>query len=257
MYTLRCVFKFYSYPFDVQLCNIKFNLLENPATGCNPVWNLENNTINSKGELFDMYEVKELRYTILSSNNTNTEKSMLNINILVRRKFYSHLVTTFYPCIILYFLGFLTMTTFNLGNFRDRITVTLSLLIVVASLFSQAVSALPSSSGLKCVEIFFFFIIVQLAFIFLSHTVVAQIIRDKQIELKSQSELSYSQFTPTREDVDVNTFLVIHRKALIANRWGWSISIITSLMFAIAITASIIQETRNTESDFLSENNND
>ena len=57
-------------------------------------------------------------------------------------------------------------------SFRDRIMVTLSSLIVLAALFSQMSSTLPDSPAPKAIEVFFFYYIARLSYVFACHTIL-------------------------------------------------------------------------------------
>ena len=65
--------------------------------------------------------------------------------------------------------------------------VTLSCLIVLASLFAQLSSTLPDSAEPKAIEVLFFFYIAKLSYVFLCHTFlgVIQIFKESK---KSQSK---------------------------------------------------------------------
>ena len=54
--------------------------------------------------------------------------------------------------------------------YRDRIMVTVSCLIVIATLFSQMTSNMPPSAQPKAVDIFFFFYICRMFLVCLNHT---------------------------------------------------------------------------------------
>ena len=225
-----------------------------PSVGssCAPVFSGNNNRIVSSEEVIPMYSVDQLRYTIVSESD---DQSMLNIKILFRRKYDSYLLTIFLPCVVLYILGVLTMTSFHLDNFKDRMNVTLSLLIVVASLFSQVVSTLPASPTPKCLEWFFLIIITKLAFIFMLHTVVEHLIqrwRDNT-ELNSQDGkndskhnlMEWSENGLQRTDPDF-----IPRQAVIANRLGIVTSVGMAAVCTVLLVVSVIKERTGFEYDF-------
>ena len=77
--------------------------------------------------------------------------------------------------------------------FRDRIMVTLSCLIVLASLFSQLSSNLPDSPEPKAIEVFFFFYILRLSYDFWTHTIIAwlRIYRREKEEKQRQDDFLF------------------------------------------------------------------
>ena len=68
----------------------------------------------------------------------------------------------------------ITVILFPLKDFTNRITVTLSLLIVVASLFAQVSSGFPNAAQPKVIELFFFYCILKLFSVFLLHSIVRE-----------------------------------------------------------------------------------
>ena len=254
-YTFSCSFEFSQFPFDVQLCHMEFKLLQNAGSKCQPHWALNDNKVISSKESIAKYEVDSLRYEAPSEDDV--DRSTLTIKIFFTRRYYSYLLTTFFPCVILYILGVLTMTSFKLDNFSDRITVTLSLLIVVASLFSQVVASLPTSPTPKCVEIFFFFIIVQLAIIFVLHTIVAYFIYSGRTErtaeakeIKNNSNIKLSNWMGNDDDIEVSKF--IPKKAIAANIVGCIISSILSVIFTVVIIHFVLSENLRITDSYLS-----
>ncbi|KAG7165243.1 Gamma-aminobutyric acid receptor subunit rho-1-like 3, partial [Homarus americanus] len=152
---------------------------EGTYPGCIPHWNVDNQKIFAVGEdsTISMYGVSHIRFFY---NKSSKYKDVMNLRLLFFRRYEAYLLTTFVPCIILYLLSELTLTHFRLDDFTDRITVTLSLLIVIASLFSQVTSSLPSSPAPKFVDWFFFYCILRVSFIFFLHSIIGKRIRARQ-----------------------------------------------------------------------------
>lgn len=57
--------------------------------------------------------------------------------LLFERKYEAYLLSAVGPCVVLGLLGHLTFVAYPLDQFNERATTALSLLIVVAALFSQ------------------------------------------------------------------------------------------------------------------------
>lgn len=173
MFTFSCVYDLFHFPFDTQECSMRMRLLG--PSGCRPVWKTSPGGIQVRGNssTISMYDISELRFTHDSS------KRQVNLKLLFYRRFEAYLLTTFVPCVVLYLLSQLTLTHFRLESFTDRITVTLSLLIVIASLFSQVTASFPSSPVPKFVDCFFLFCIMRVSIVFLLHSTVDVIMRGK------------------------------------------------------------------------------
>ncbi|ROT61371.1 hypothetical protein C7M84_020852 [Penaeus vannamei] len=169
LFAFSCQYDFFAFPFDTQTCDMQLHL--QPFQGCQPEWNTSSGGIRVYGNrsTISIYSVSELRYTFDYRN-----RNVLTLKLLFVRRFEAYLLTTFLPCIILCALSQLTLTHFNLDDFTDRITVTLSLLIVIASLFSQMSSSVPSSPVPKCVDFFFFYCILRVSIVFFMHSSIGR-----------------------------------------------------------------------------------
>ncbi|KAF2363276.1 Neurotransmitter-gated ion-channel ligand-binding domain [Trinorchestia longiramus] len=261
LYTFGCRFDFFAFPFDIQVCSLKFSLKKIPGSSCQPVWSFVNAILSNHSSI-PMYDVQQLRYTI-------SNEKQLRIHVLMKRKYFSYLLTTFLPCIILSVLGSMTMISFRLDNFQDRITVTLSLLIVVASLFSQVVSTIPTSPSSKCVEIFFFYIILRLAFVFMLHSIVDVIISrglrtvvkpissrlnptDKSHKSKQRDEHSGKKAMGWLADFDneMRRAYFIPDQAQRVNKIGWIVGFTCDLMFALILSYFVLDNTSKQVNSF-------
>lgn len=142
--------------------------------GCQPVLDTNPESLRVLGHdhTFSMYHVLPPRYSHVRKNSNVVG---ISVKVLLFRKYQSYMLTTFLPCGILIILGNFTLTGFLVNNFSDRIMVTLSLLIVVASLFSQVVSTLPSSVDIKYVDVYFFYCIIRLSCTFILHIISGRI----------------------------------------------------------------------------------
>ncbi|KAF2356817.1 Ionotropic glutamate receptor [Trinorchestia longiramus] len=100
----------------------------------------------------------------------------ISLTVLLASVFSGSMFTTGVPCMIITYIGDLTLW-FDPRNFTDRIMVTLSCLIVIASLFSQTNATSPSSNSTKMIDHFFLASIIFLFFVCLHHCVVHYFVR--------------------------------------------------------------------------------
>ncbi|XP_047478927.1 glutamate-gated chloride channel-like [Penaeus chinensis] len=193
MFVFTCNYNLFAFPFDMQECYMKLKL--HGPQGCRPQWNVRDGGINVYGNrtTISVYNVAPLRYTYSISPGDVPEIALV---VLFTRKFESFLLTTFLPCIILCALSQLTLTHFHLDDFPDRITVTLSLLIVLASLFSQTSSTLPMSPTPKCIDFFFFYCILRVSVVFILHSCIEKSRRSR----RNEQQTLVSRFSPGRMD---------------------------------------------------------
>lgn len=246
-YTFTCVYDFSSYPFDIQDCPMKFSLQETIGGSCQPLWGENNIQIYSKEETISMYDVHVLRYDIQTTINS-TMQSHFTVYMLLERVYNSYLLTTFIPCIVLCILGSITMIAFRPDNFTDRVTVTISLLIVVASLFSQVVSTLPSSPASKCVEIFFFYVTVRLAYVFLMHTLVDRVLaksnnseKNNLVSTSEELENNNGSWVAPNVSKDGGSNDIL-RRAIKINKIGWILGFVADAFFSIELAFYVLQD---------------
>ncbi|XP_063888524.1 uncharacterized protein LOC135115557 [Scylla paramamosain] len=189
-FTFSCSFDFVFFPFDIQKCWMKVRLRD--TSGCRPLWDTNQGRVMvmSKGSTLSMYNISKARYEITDDGR------YVIVHLLFTRKFESYVMTTFLPCIILCLLAHTTLTHFKIENFNDRIMVTLSLLIVLASLFSQLSSTLPNSPSAKLVDYFFLYCIGRVGLIFLLHTFI-EVSRRSMADTKEEPTSVIKGIDPT------------------------------------------------------------
>lgn len=114
-------------------------------------------------------------------------KSILSVMLKFRRQYSGYLITTIIPILLLTIIAFLTFF-FEKEDFTNRVMVTLSSLIVLASLFSQSSSALPDTSYTKCIDVIFLSPIFLLSLVFGSHVILAVVNRRSTDRVKFLSQ---------------------------------------------------------------------
>ncbi|XP_042889458.1 uncharacterized protein LOC122264570 [Penaeus japonicus] len=190
MFVFTCNYNLFAFPFDVQECYMRLRL--HGPQGCRPRWNVHDGGIQVYGNrtTISVYNIAPLRYTY---NTTTEDLTDVVLVVLFTRKFESYLLTTFLPCMVLCALSQLTLTHFHLDDFPDRITVTLSLLIVLASLFSQTSTTLPMSPTPKCIDFFFFYCILRVSVVFILHSCIEKSVRSRNEQQTFVSRLNVTE----------------------------------------------------------------
>ncbi|XP_071547094.1 gamma-aminobutyric acid receptor alpha-like [Panulirus ornatus] len=102
---------------------------------------------------------------------------------MLKRHSEAFLLSVIGPCLVLCFLGHLTFVAYPLHKFDERTSTSVTLLIVVAALFSQAVSTLPETASPKAIDVWFFYFILRFFLFFVFHWLV-----DLQYRLVTDAE---------------------------------------------------------------------
>ncbi|KAK7074026.1 hypothetical protein SK128_022558 [Halocaridina rubra] len=165
--SFTCDFLLDLYPFDVHRCEALLSLRQ--RGNFISYFNTSDVVLTPSNFTLSLFTTQPVCYTI----DTDSEEFLgkLKIQILLERRYGSYFYTTFGPCFILGLIGSFTQF-YAYENFSDRIMVTLSCLIVVASLFSQVAVTVPASAQPKAIDIFFFYYMIRLFITCLHHTIL-------------------------------------------------------------------------------------
>ncbi|KAF2354245.1 Neurotransmitter-gated ion-channel ligand-binding domain [Trinorchestia longiramus] len=163
-HSVTCQFEYLYFPFDSTICHFYVVIQGTPS--CTPHWHSNTSmfSINSPPVDLNLYTVSTMKFDFDSQNASHP--TYLKVSYLVKRKFNSYLVTAFMPCIVLTMLGLVALSYIRREDFTVRIVVTVSLLIVVATIYTQTITYIPQSSSPKFIEIFFFYCLLRLSSVF-------------------------------------------------------------------------------------------
>ncbi|XP_068233814.1 uncharacterized protein [Palaemon carinicauda] len=165
--TVQCNFDFQAFPFDFQLCLIPIKLQGND----HPMIDKETLRVRSDNQALPIYDVYQIRCRHVPKSS-RFDRDQVVIAVLIERKNKAFFLTMLGPCIVLEMLGLLSFLAFPIDEFYQRASTCLSLLIVVASIFSQSVSVLPRSASPKAIDVWFFFFILRFFLYFVAHCLV-------------------------------------------------------------------------------------
>ncbi|KAG7166825.1 Glutamate-gated chloride channel-like 16, partial [Homarus americanus] len=152
----KCHFKLQLYPFDRQLCFVVYR-------------------IQDDGEGIQFLGSRQLlEYTLISEtfkNYTLHDVSHIKIEFAFRNQYGYYIGNTFLPSVMLAIICWVTLH-FDIADFQDRIMVSLTSLLVLATVFTQTSQSIPKTSYLKLIDVWFvvlisedFAIIVSLVYI--------------------------------------------------------------------------------------------
>lgn len=191
-FQFSCEYDYHLFPFDVQECDIEVSL-EPQGHSCALKWDEANIVVTGNSSTISTYLVAPVRYVVDPSGDK------VVLKLLFTRKFDSHLFNTFLPCVLLCVLSDVSLF-FDIDAFTDRITITLSLLIVLASLFAQVATSNPASPNPKLVDVFFFYCILRVSLVFLLHSAIER----KKRDLRRKEEESSSDDVVVLKDLGVD-----------------------------------------------------
>ena len=161
---LVCKFDLQLYPFDKQQCLIVTFL--DGVTKDFVVLRPKELSYLGKRKLSE-YEVTEIRTRNISVGLYSGHE----MEIVFKNMYMYFITSTYIPTILLVIISYFTFW-FDLEDFSNRIMVCLTALLVLAALFSQISSSLPTTSYLKLIDIWFivciildFFMILMLVII--------------------------------------------------------------------------------------------
>ena len=146
--TLECEYQLHWYPFDSQLCYLD---LEPREDLLNFVL-LHPDQFLYKGPLLLMtYEVKSIKMKKLFGH-----KSSLQVEILIRRRLLSIILTTFVPTLLLNIIGHVS-NFFKKFFFEAIISLNVTVLLVLTTMFISVSNNLPKTAYIKMIDVWLIF----------------------------------------------------------------------------------------------------
>ena len=146
----HCVYMLGNYPFDKQTCSvdIKTSELDRSTLRLIPkkLWMEQNPDMT----LF------HIDYWKLDYKNESTFEEGVSMTIVLRRKILSEMMSTYLPSVLLLMITFAT-TFFKSFFFEAALTVNLTNMLVMTTIFTSVMEKLPLTSNLKMIDIWLIF----------------------------------------------------------------------------------------------------
>nr|XP_045604056.1 uncharacterized protein LOC123761881 [Procambarus clarkii] len=170
--SVPCHFQLQMYPFDFQLCNISFMLMNAPWTR---VFNKSQKGervpyLDSRRVLLE-YELKDLTTEVgwfLQGTDNNT---YFVLTFHLSRLYGYHVVNSFFPSLLMFFIAYGTLF-FQLEDFENRIMVSLTAQLVLAALFTSTTQSSVKTPYLKLIDVWYASIITFCFVIVIIQTVI-------------------------------------------------------------------------------------
>ncbi|XP_068203413.1 uncharacterized protein [Palaemon carinicauda] len=158
----KCYFHLQMYPFDRQVCFMEFILYE--LTKNLGVLMKDGDGITFTGKR------KLLEYKLLSEEyRIYTRDSVSRVRILMEfQNLYGYYIgNTFTPTLMLVVICY-SCLLFDVNDFEDRIMVSLTALLVLATFFSQVSQTIPRTAYLKLIDVWFLALITEVFAVIIS-----------------------------------------------------------------------------------------
>jgi len=172
----KCVYQLQMYPFDTQTCTVQMAIRELEVSG---VEILPGN-LDMKGDtVLTQYLITKWR---LEYRNESDPKQGLNTVIVLQRRIMNELLTTFLPTLLILCIVYIT-NYFKAFFFEAVVTVNLTALLVLTTLFISVSGGLPSTAYVKMIDIWLIFAQMIPFFEVLLHTFIDLMRVDEEQEV--------------------------------------------------------------------------
>ena len=142
----QCNYILSRYPFDTQVCTIKMNV---------PTLDHETVKLIPKGLVMEQAEEMTIFHIIdrqLVYRNTSQPQEGIFMFIVLKRKITSEMMTTYFPTMMLTAITFAT-TFFKPYFFEAALTVNLTTMLVMTTIFIAKMDRLPPTSDIKMIDV--------------------------------------------------------------------------------------------------------
>ncbi|XP_042203075.1 uncharacterized protein LOC121853174 [Homarus americanus] len=170
--TVPCHFQLQMYPFDVQMCNLSFMVMNAPSTRVfhkstpgNHVPYLNARRVLLEYSLED--QTTEVGWYMLGSDNN----TFFSLTYHLRRLYGYHVMNSFFPSLLIFFISYVTFF-FQLEDFTNRIMISLTGQLVLAALFTSTTQSSVKTPYLKLIDVWYAAIITFCFLIIISQTLI-------------------------------------------------------------------------------------
>ncbi|TRY67315.1 hypothetical protein TCAL_11764 [Tigriopus californicus] len=194
---------------------------------------------------------------------TIENKSAVAVRVIFRRRMEFHVTNTFLQTFILIGIGYMSLH-FDVDNFSDRIMVTLTTMLVIATITASIQESLPKTSYYKLIDWWLLFSMNALVFTMAFHTGIAHLCylakQEASPELIQSGYRTKSAFPlPTKTNAKVNPFFkngnfrhsLYYKRALKVNLWGKIGFVLLVLIFNTSFWIAALQEYGRAPADYL------
>ena len=142
----QCNYLLSRYPFDTQVCTIKMDV---PTLDLDTVKLIPMKLVMEQEEDMTIFTIIDRQ---LIYKNTSHPQDGIFMFIVLKRKITSEMMTTYFPTIMLTAITFAT-TFFKPYFFEAALTVNLTTMLVMTTIFISKMDGLPPTSAIKMIDI--------------------------------------------------------------------------------------------------------
>lgn len=208
--TVPCRFNLRRYPFGTQICNICF-WAENAFRYSKYELSFGSSFAKSHNKTMTYKGRKDLgEYFLLDlTHSVGPDPRMAILNIRMQTLFGFHLLNSFTPSIMIFLISYSTLF-FSLDDFNERVMVSLTSLLVLATLFTQASSTAVRTPYFKFLDIWY---VALISFTFLIVITNIGIHRRKVLERESRNDSSKRRRKSLNDGYSSATYQVVTRSS--------------------------------------------
>ena len=142
----QCNYILSRYPFDTQVCTIKMNV---PTLDRETVELIPRELVMEQAEEMTIFHIIDRQ---LVYRNTSQPREGIFMFIVLKRKITSEMMTTYFPTMMLTAITFAT-TFFKPYFFEAALTVNLTTMLVMTTIFIAKMDRLPPTSDIKMIDV--------------------------------------------------------------------------------------------------------
>ncbi|XP_040564481.2 uncharacterized protein [Lepeophtheirus salmonis] len=179
-----CDFDLTFYPFDTQLCKMEFTV--QGWTSNYVVLEINGTGVSYRGKR-NLVEYS-IQMEKAFADVTDDMRSSIQVRVVFRRRMEYHVTNTLFQTLVLVLVGCSTLF-FHVNNFQDRIMVTLTVMLVVATLTSTIQAGLPKTAYYKLIDYWLMFCFNILVVLMFYHTYIHHYVRQEKMRMSSRNSI--------------------------------------------------------------------
>lgn len=188
--TANCDPNLYKFPFDTQICTLYLSVLSGPASF------LEAGELRKQvtfRERLLEYYIRNISFRLLNPPKTKSNKIMFVTEFAHQYGYF--IISIFMPTLLLVIVSYCSFY-FDSDDFTDRIMVSLTSLLVLATFISTASSNMARVSYFTLLDIWLSFCIVLVFSICLCHIVLLALGKNRGADSNETTENHWARVTP-------------------------------------------------------------